>query len=381
MKTHHCHFGLSLLAAVATCWLAAPAEAQGLSALNPKNALRIFKKKETPPVTPKQIVSLWSDTVLQQAGKQPTRGLGGRIYFYDAKHRPVKVAGTLVVYGFDDRNGTPDNRPADRKYVFKPEHLPGHFSVSDFGPSYSVWLPWDAVGGEQKKLSLVAVFRDQSGELLVGQMSRCVLPGPSSSETVGAKIEALRAKSSPQQLEARLTGVRPVSYEEPQTQLRPSSSQQGGNRGGTEISSSPLLRSTTITLPPSTRRRLAAPVVPQAPRERIIPGRAQIQTSLSRPWQNSQAAETAEPFPAREFAGQPGQAIQQASQHINAAAAGPAWRQPAEAIQNPAAEAAAAPPPTHFVRPRYRAQATPVVLPERDLRPTQHRPAAPLYDQ
>ncbi len=378
MKTHRCHFGPTLLAAVAICSLAAPAQGQGLSALNPKNALRIFKKKETPPVTPKQIVSLWSDTVLQQAGNQPTRGLGGRIYFYDAKHRPVKVAGTLVVYGFDDRNGTPDNRPADRKYIFKSEHLPGHFSVSDFGPSYSVWLPWDAVGGEQKKLSLVAVFRDQSGALLVGQMSRCVLPGPSPTEALGAKSESLGAMASPQ-FEARLTGVRPVSYEEPQTQLRPNSSQQLG--GNDDTAPAPPLRSTTITLPPSTQRRLAAPVVPHVPRERIIPGREPFQTSLSRPWQNSQAPDAAESFPTREYAGQPGQAIQQASQHINAPAAGPAWRQPVEAIQNPAAEAAAESPSTRFVRPRYRAQATPVVPPERDLQSTQHRLAAPPYGQ
>ena len=51
---------------------------------------------------------MWSDAVYTQPGLPPTRGFGGRLYFYDAHDQPVKVEGQLVVYAYDDSpEGTP----------------------------------------------------------------------------------------------------------------------------------------------------------------------------------------------------------------------------------------------------------------------------------
>jgi len=90
---------------------------------------------------PQKMVSLWSNTVYTAPGKPATRGMAARVYFYDANRKTVPVEGSLIVYGYDDSKSTGTNRQPDRKYVFKPEQLASHYSVSDFGPSYSIWIP------------------------------------------------------------------------------------------------------------------------------------------------------------------------------------------------------------------------------------------------
>ena len=82
------------------------------------------------------------------------RGFGGRFFFYDEKSRPVPVDGTLIVHGFDDTADTPEDRV--KRFEFTPEQFTRHFSQTDLGASYSVWVPWDAIGGDQRRISLVA---------------------------------------------------------------------------------------------------------------------------------------------------------------------------------------------------------------------------------
>lgn len=135
---------------------------------------------------PNTLVAVWSDTVMTQIGKPATRGFGGRIYFYDNHNAPVAVDGELVVYAYDDTAAGPGGAPphdiADRKYVFKREQLATHVSTSDIGVSYSVWIPWDKVGGDQRKVTLMGVFTGVDGLMIAGEQSRCVLPGKGVSE-------------------------------------------------------------------------------------------------------------------------------------------------------------------------------------------------------
>ena len=108
----------------------------------------------------------------------PARGFGGRLTFYDSKaDKPVKVDGTLVVYVFDEEGRDPGNAKPDRKYVFSKEDWERHYSKSELGHSYSVWLPWDEVGGPQKEISLIVRFTPSTGPTIVGEQARQVLPG------------------------------------------------------------------------------------------------------------------------------------------------------------------------------------------------------------
>ena len=128
--------------------------------------------------TPTKIVAIWTDAVLHQPGKPPTRGFGGRLMFYGPdENTPLKVDGTLIVYGFDEEGRAPTDVKPDRKYVFPPDQFARHYSKSKLGHSYSVWVPWDEVGGPRKEISLIARFIPKNGAAIVSGQSRQILPG------------------------------------------------------------------------------------------------------------------------------------------------------------------------------------------------------------
>lgn len=188
---------------------------------------------------PSRLVTIWTPDILTQPGKPPTRGFGGRLYFYNSKSHAIPVEGQLLVYAYDD---TPDEQSTepDRKFAFTPDQFTKHFAKSDLGASYSIWLPWDAVGGEQKSISLVPVFTASSGQIVMGQQAMNVLPGTSNAATRD------RDSLPPQRL------IQPVSHTQ-QLQHLPTT-QQAGNGASEPVQN---LRTTTITLPRSMQQRMA----------------------------------------------------------------------------------------------------------------------------
>lgn len=199
---------------------------------------------ETP--TPTRLAVIWTDAVYQRPGRPPVRGFGGRIYFYDRLNNPIPVEGQLAVYGYEDAiGGTPSTTP-DRKFVFTAEQFASHFTPSPLGPSYSVWLPWDPVGGYKKSISLIPIFRCPDGSIVKGEQSNAILPG----------------KSPPQQELAAPTGhftpgpsvdghgVQPASYNE-----LPNSWQQA-HPYVPQAKQERQLRSSTIQLPMTMTQRL-----------------------------------------------------------------------------------------------------------------------------
>ncbi len=128
--------------------------------------------------TPVKMVTLWADEVYYSAGKTATRGFGGRIYFYNRKNEAIEVEGSFTVYGFDANQ--PDSDTPERKFVFTGEQFANYEKESTLGPSYNIWLPWDAVGGEQKSVDLVPFFIEKKGKVLVGDQASHLLPGSKS---------------------------------------------------------------------------------------------------------------------------------------------------------------------------------------------------------
>jgi len=162
----------------------------GCKTLTPPSWAKSWYTEEAPKIAetkyprPARLAVIWSPAMLNTPGQKPTRGFGGRIYFYDAANKAVPVEGQLVVYGYDDsRQHRIEGKTPDRKYAFTPEQFTEHFSETELGASYSVWLPWDEVGGPQVDVSLVPIFTATSGQLVVGQSSRNLLPGPTTENT------------------------------------------------------------------------------------------------------------------------------------------------------------------------------------------------------
>ena len=153
------------------------------------------------PGKPDKVVAYWSDTVLTQTGRPAIRGFGGRLMFYEGKNEdPIKVEGTLVVYAFDDTNREANNARPDRKYVFTPEQVPLHYSKSKVGHSYSVWLPWDEVGGLQKEITLIVRFESKDAPVVLSDPCRQLLPG---------RVAAARAALPPGMMVGRAGRPRP----------------------------------------------------------------------------------------------------------------------------------------------------------------------------
>lgn len=153
---------------------------------------------------PVKMAATWTPDTLIQTGRTPTRGFGGRVFFYDEKSRPVPVDGTLVVHGFDDSITTPEQR--GKRFEFTPEQFTRHFSQTDLGASYSVWIPWDAMGGEPRRISLVASFKTVEDKVIQGIPATVLLPGPTNQESKSEEM----ARFSPQYHEYQQAATAPV---------------------------------------------------------------------------------------------------------------------------------------------------------------------------
>ena len=198
---------------------------------------------------PTKLVAIWSDTTYSRPGTETTRGLGGRLYFYDDNQNVVPVNGQLVVYGFDDSRPGPASRTPDRRYVITPKEFQAHFSTTDIGPSYSVWIPWDKLTPEHAKMSVVPVFTTIAGKVVMGDHSRHLLPGTSSGSP------ALPGATPPEAQPPR--NVELASYQAestgPQSVM---SHREALTQEAARIAAAERLRTTRIGLPRSVQQRL-----------------------------------------------------------------------------------------------------------------------------
>ncbi len=158
--------------------LATGCASTGLESLDVTD-LSLVKEKEAE--VPTRVIPVWTDTVLHR-GSKTVRGFGGRVIFYGAREdTPIEVDGAVVVYAWDDTAGRGQEAP-DRKYMFKADSMEKHYSPSKIGHSYSFWLPWDAVGGETKHITLVTRFVSVAGGEVTSNAANVVLPGPMGSK-------------------------------------------------------------------------------------------------------------------------------------------------------------------------------------------------------
>ncbi len=133
------------------------------------------EEEEEPYPNPRKMAVTWTPDVIMRTGATPTRGFGGRVFFYDEKTRPVPVDGELAIQAFIPG---PDGKPEKiKRYGFTAEQFTRHYSQTDLGASYSIWIPWDAVGGEEAKITLIPSFRTKEGKSVNGTASVVLLPG------------------------------------------------------------------------------------------------------------------------------------------------------------------------------------------------------------
>ena len=336
MTSRHCLPALALIL-LAGCQTT---DFGGLKNVSDKLAItsKDDKLKDSAFETPTRLISIWSDAMYTQPGQAPTRGFGGRLYFYNAKDKTVPVEGQLVVYAYDDSaDGTPAKSPS-RKFGFTPDQFTQHYSPTDLGASYSVWIPWDELGGVRKSITLLPVFTSSSGQVVMGEQSINVLPGkaPEQPEPARQGYFAPLSSSEPQ-------GVRPVAYNQPQAAAGPArDSWQQTYTYEPNATHQTQLRSTTIPLPMSMTKRLV-----QDASAAVKPDRTDL-----RPWLAAGISTAA---------------------HQPAQTAGDEYTM----ASPPGEPALPTPPATRFVRPRFQAPKAPAARPSPVRAATTPRPAGP----
>ncbi len=251
-------------------------------------------KKESKPA--ESFVVIWKDSVLEKPGTPAVRGFGGRIHFFDADNAVVKAEGELVVYGFDDSDaaaGTSDSEEtkstkADRKFVFPADQLESHFSETEIGPSYSVWVPWEKKGGHRKVINLIPVFKTADGRVLKCEPSQSVLPG----KPPGASLE-----NDSQAANKSKTGVELARFISDKT----------ANRSGVvqaELTEDEYnqtrIRTSTIKLTPAMASKLSNSVPNFSSENQQEPNQPADRSQWTQP-QQSDASES-DPMPANELA-------------------------------------------------------------------------------
>jgi hypothetical protein len=214
-----------------------------------KRAVGLKSDKPLPPEAPARVVSTWTETVLQQVGKTPQRGFGGRLMFFKpGTEDPVRVDGQLVVYAFDETDREKHDTHPTRKYVFPREEFARHESESKLGPSYSIWLPWDEVGGKMKQISLIAKFEPYEGTYVMGEQTKHLLPGLSNHPTehlVGPSVGPVEIAQHTEKTEVQ-NAVKPISAEIP---VQPAEKTEAKKGSG--------IPTTTIALPKKWEKRLS----------------------------------------------------------------------------------------------------------------------------
>ena len=104
--------------------------------------------------------------------------LRARVYFYNREQKePMEVDGQLIVYAFDATKQQGGIPVPEKKYVFTADQLPSHHSKTEMGHSYSVWLPWDEIGGPSRHVTLITRFEGRESGVVVSDPVHKMLPG------------------------------------------------------------------------------------------------------------------------------------------------------------------------------------------------------------
>jgi hypothetical protein len=290
---------------------------------------------------PVRMVAIWTDTVRFTSGGHPTRGFGGRLYFYNQRGQAIPVEGQLAVFAYDDTGveaGTaPASRPPDRRFAFTKEQFTKHFSKTDLGASYSIWIPWDPAGGEQRHITMLPVFTTNDGSVVIGQQTANILPGKTRE---GENVE----QPQPAVTQTGVYEGQAVSFEKAEP-----------DRPG-------LMKTTTISVP---RNGAIQPPVKGTPAATPIQLSNMQQMLQSAPpnsaWQSQQQTQW----------GQPNQATTNRLPDVS-----PLPQAPASGSFQPQANQQQGGSATRFERPRYRALGEPISRLGRDHAPTRHSPSA-----
>jgi hypothetical protein len=196
------------------------------------------KAREVTQATPVRMAVVWTEAVMNNHGQAPVRGFGGRVYFYNDEGKAVAAKGQFVVYAFDDSLREETSTRPEKKFAYTAEQFAKYETQSPLGPSFNVWIPWDAAGGEQRELTLLPVFTTSTGQVLAGEQTANVLSAKEGNRDERGGKPALSRYSND-------GSVRQVGHYEP-------ADERNGGEGSVHD-----MRTMTITIPKTLAQRMS----------------------------------------------------------------------------------------------------------------------------
>jgi hypothetical protein len=229
-------------------------DSEKISRWNPIEAMKPVENEDEEAALPQTMAAIWNFGVYEKPGSPSIRGLGGRIYFYDSDSNAVTAKGKLIVYGFDEESGS--KTQPDKKFVFRNAEFQTHYSDSPLGGSYSVWIPWDEVGGYRKSVTLIPIFKTEDGRVLKSGQSISLLAGrvrktaqPGSEEpykVLGSSSAVLGNPTGDSERNRKSNGVTRAAFTEP----------TGGEASDGNSGFHQRIRTTEIPLTPNLQRQI-----------------------------------------------------------------------------------------------------------------------------
>ena len=228
----------------------------GTSSVHGPSAIKSMLSDDKPEFfAPSSMVAIWKPSTYEKPGTRSLRGFGGRFYFHDAENLPVKVDGTLTIYGYDDAEGVATGK-ANRKFVFESSTFQRHHSASGLGDSYSFWVPWDEVGGVERTITLIPVFKSVDGKIPESKPATLRLPGRKR-QVVASAQDSLYGPGT------QVISASGVISERPMVQQAVAYTDDGEATSssplklGSQAAPTRRRKTTTLRLPPSMANRIA----------------------------------------------------------------------------------------------------------------------------
>ncbi len=296
--------------------------------------------KEKEYQVPRSMAVVWSPDVFIAPGAPPSRGFGGRIYFYNEKSQAIPVDGELVVHGYDEttrQTAGANPAKADKTFRFTAEQFTQHFSESQLGASYSIWIPWDQQQeGESRRIVLIPTFLSKDGKLVRGESSQVVLQGTTAPEPQATQDPMAPLRDAMRSSSNQGSAVQAASYHADILRVDPP---DHANR----IPSSGL-RTTTISIPSHSGGRIAPSAI-QSPSSGFVLPAGAVSPAANNPapngasatpatWQTQEAVPQSAPhgsvnlLPANGPGPTPPMAVQGASMGSMQQAMNPSWGKP-----------------------------------------------------
>lgn len=121
---------------------------------------------------------VWQEARGQNQNGQTARGFGGQIYFFNAvDSMPVVVDGDVRIFLFDDE-GTPEEQAKPiGEFDFPREMWRGMLHDSQFGPAFSVFIPYPKPGFHEVGCSLRLRLTRPDGSKLFSEIASLKLSG------------------------------------------------------------------------------------------------------------------------------------------------------------------------------------------------------------